>query len=125
LSSHAQGEEGDQGTWIFHTTPLVGPMLTGGVASRLTPELFGPRNAGQAGVAACPPAAEVTISRQSNKWSFMVQPWINASTVVPELKLGNIKGIGPRHLCRFNVRMQMRIRIADVGLKVWASKRHK
>ena len=53
----SQGEEGDQGTWIFHTTPLVGPMLTGGVASRLTPEPFGPRNADQAGVAACPAAA--------------------------------------------------------------------
>jgi hypothetical protein len=47
-----QGEDGDQGTWIFHKTELVGLILTGGVASDATPELFGPRNAGQVEVPA-------------------------------------------------------------------------
>ena len=46
------GDDGDQGTWIFHKTEFVGLILMGGVASLATPELFGPRNAGQAGVAA-------------------------------------------------------------------------
>jgi len=42
-----QGEDGDQGTSIFHNTELVGPILIGGLASAETPELFAPRNAGQ------------------------------------------------------------------------------
>jgi len=45
------GEEGDQGTGIFHKTEFVGPIWTGGLASEDTPEQFGPRNIGQAGVA--------------------------------------------------------------------------
>jgi hypothetical protein len=46
------GDDGDQGTWIFHKTEFVGPILTGGAPSVATPELFGPRNAGHAAVAA-------------------------------------------------------------------------
>jgi hypothetical protein len=42
-----QGEDTDHGTATFHNTELVGPISTGGEAWVATPELFGPRNAGQ------------------------------------------------------------------------------
>ena len=60
------GDDGDHGTGIFHKTELVGLILTGGVASVVTPELFGPRNPGQAAVAACAaPAADPTIKQKN------------------------------------------------------------
>jgi len=46
------GDDGDQGTWIFHKIELLGPILIGGVASVETPELFGPRKPGQAAMLA-------------------------------------------------------------------------
>jgi hypothetical protein len=47
-----QGDDGDQGTSLFHMTEFVGLILTGGVASIATPELFGPRKPGQVAVMA-------------------------------------------------------------------------
>ncbi len=56
-----QGEEGDHGAWIFHNTRLVGPILVGGLASVETPELFGPRKAGQETVAPWTAKAEAAM----------------------------------------------------------------
>ena len=39
-----EGDDGDQGTSTFQTTPWVGPMVTGGLAESDTPEALGPRN---------------------------------------------------------------------------------
>jgi hypothetical protein len=55
------GEDGDQGTWTFHKTELVGLISMGGVASSATPELLGPRNAGQLGGVE-PPAAQAVAA---------------------------------------------------------------
>ena len=41
-----QGEDGDHGTSVFHNSPLVRLIFTGGLAWGATPELFGPRNWG-------------------------------------------------------------------------------
>src|SRR5579863_7524823 len=57
------GEDGDQGTCTFHKTEFEGPISMGGLASAATPELLGPRNPGQAGVA--PVAAKAVAARMT------------------------------------------------------------
>src|SRR5215212_8992176 len=51
-SPHTEGDDGDHGTSVRHKTPLVGPILIGGLAFSITPEALGPRNCGQFRVAA-------------------------------------------------------------------------
>jgi hypothetical protein len=66
------GDDGDHGTWTFHATEFVGPTSIGGLASVDTPELFDPRNPGQAGVAPSVnqhPAANI---KQNNVSFFIV-----------------------------------------------------
>src|ERR1051326_4349735 len=65
------GEETDQGTGIFHRTEFVGLILIGGLDWVETPELFGPRNAGQ--ITVSPRAKEVAppASKQINMDGFM------------------------------------------------------
>jgi hypothetical protein len=61
------GEDGDQGTWTFHKTEFVGLTLMGGAPPSATPELFGPRKAGQDGVTALAvkeAAAKKTLSKE-------------------------------------------------------------
>jgi hypothetical protein len=65
------GEDGDQGTWAFHNTEFVGLIFTGGVASAATPELFGPRNPGQTGVAAGTAETTPATIKQNNTSDFI------------------------------------------------------
>src|SRR5690348_13079657 len=68
-----QGDEGDQGTWIFHSTELVGLILTGGTASVPTPEQLGPRKAGQVGTAArVVPHTKVAAITQRTTWFLII-----------------------------------------------------
>ena len=61
------GDDGDQGTSVFHATLLVGPIFTGGFASAETPELFDPRKAGQEGGALWAAKTEAAPTAQSNR----------------------------------------------------------
>jgi len=65
------GEEGDQGTSIFHKTRLVGPIFMGGLASGETPELFGSAKGGQEGVAPWTTDTDAATMRKSNARSFI------------------------------------------------------
>jgi len=51
---------------------LVGPILMGGLASAKTPELFGPRKAGQEGAAPWTAKTDAAMPTQSNARDFMV-----------------------------------------------------
>jgi hypothetical protein len=66
-----QGEDTDHGTAAFHSTELVGLILTGGEARVATPELFGPRNAGQVEGAARTSQAAAMKLTQSKVFVFM------------------------------------------------------
>ena len=61
------GEDGDQGTSVFHATLFVGPIVMGGFASAETPELFGPRKVGQEGGALWTAKTEAAPTAQSNR----------------------------------------------------------
>src|SRR5712691_7143964 len=66
-SSQMHGEDGDHGISVFHATLFVGPIFMGGFASAETPELFGPRKAGQAGGALWTGKMEADPTAQSNR----------------------------------------------------------
>src|SRR5262245_35385806 len=65
------GDDGEKGTEIFQSIELVGLILTGGWASAATPEQFGPRNVGHAGVAPCNVQAAATEARQHKAVGFI------------------------------------------------------
>ena len=66
-----QGEEGEKGTSTFQSTRLVGPILTGGLASAATPELFGPRKAGQESAAPWAVKQDAATPEQNNARTIM------------------------------------------------------
>src|ERR1041385_6723630 len=67
-----QGEEGDHGTSVLHTTLLVGLILIGGLASREVPEQFGPRKCGQFSTARA--AQEISHCRPKVKTRVRKRP---------------------------------------------------
>jgi len=84
------GDEGDQGTWTFHKTELLGLMSMGGVAPVATPELLGPRNPGQAGVAPSAAKAAAAAMILSNASSFISQKQRLNATLDRRLGPGNV-----------------------------------
>src|SRR5580692_8062964 len=84
------GDDGDQGTCTFHNTELLGLMSVGGVPPSPTPELLGPRNAGQAGVAALAARVAVATRRLKNALSFISQRLCPDASLDRRLKPGNV-----------------------------------